>query len=100
MAGDRCNFKTSVQNFFFWGGATPIKIWGAQTPNVVNQSRRTLSTLILGIGPENYHLEMVSKFRGFPPKNLRWGSKFRNFDIETVGELWAEVFQFDAVASK
>jgi len=67
----------------FGGGATPIKIWGPQTPNVVTQSRRTWSKLILGIGRENeYPKLLVSKFWGLPPKNLR-GSKFTNFDIET-----------------
>jgi len=78
MVGYRCNFKNWVQN---WGGATPIKIWGPQTPNVVTQSRRTWSKHFLGISHENEYPKLVSKFLG-PPKNLR-GSKFRNFDIET-----------------
>ena len=48
----------------------------------MNQSRRTWSKLILGIGRENEYPKLVSKFWGLPLKNLR-GSKFRNFDIET-----------------
>ena len=53
-------------------GATPIKIWGAQTPNVVNQSRRTWSKLILGIGRENEYPKLVSKFGGLPPKKKKF----------------------------
>ena len=50
MVGYRCNFKNWVQNL---GGNPPIKIGGPQTPNVVTQSWRTWSKLILGIGREN-----------------------------------------------
>ena len=64
-------------------GATPIKILGPQSPNVVNQTRRTWTKLILGIGRENEYPNLVSKFWGVPQKKFWGGSKFRNFDIET-----------------
>jgi len=69
MVGYRCNFKNWVK---IWG-ATPIKIWGLQTPNVVNQSWRTWSKLILGIGSENEYPKLVSKFCGSPPKKFEGG---------------------------
>jgi len=63
MVGYGCNFKNWVQNL----GGDPIKIWGAQTPNVVNQSQRMWSKLILGIGRENEYPKLVSKFWGLSP---------------------------------
>ena len=80
MVGYRCNFKNWVENL---GGDPPIKIWGPQTPNVENQSRRTRSKLIVGIGPEYEYPKLVSKFWGLSPKKFEEGSKFKNFDIET-----------------
>jgi len=68
MVGYRCNFKNWVQNL--GGGQPPIKIWGPQTPNVVNQSRRTWSKLILGICRENEYPKLVSKFWGLPPNKI------------------------------
>ena len=56
-------------------GATPIKIWGPKPPpNVVNQSRRTWTKLILGmgIGRENEYPNLVSKFWGSPPKKKKF----------------------------
>jgi len=61
-------------------GATPIKIWSPKPPNVENQTRSMRSKLIVGIGPENEYPKLVSKF---PPKNLRGGSEFKKFYIET-----------------
>ena len=66
-----------------FGGDPPLKFGGPKPPNVVTQSRRTWSKLILGIGRENEYPKLVSKFWGFPPKKFEGGSKFRNFDIET-----------------
>ena len=81
MVGYRCNFKNWVKKF---GGRPPLKFGGFQTPNVVIQSRRTWSKLILGIGRENEYPKLVSKFWGLPQKKFQGGgSKFRNFDIET-----------------
>ena len=69
MVGYRCNFKNWVQNL---GGDPPLKFGGPQTPNVVTQSQRTWSKLILGIGHENEYPKLVSKFWGLSPKkNLR-----------------------------
>ena len=64
-------------------GATPHKNLGAPNPYVENQSQRTRSKLIVGIGHENEYPKLVSKFWGLPPKKISGGSKFRNFDIET-----------------
>jgi len=58
-----------------WGGDPTLKFGGPKPPNVVNQSRRTWSKLILGIGRENEYPKLVSKFLGRPPKNLRGGVK-------------------------
>ena len=68
-----------------WGGGDPpLKFGGPKPSNVVNQSRRTWTKLILGIGRENEYPNLVSKFWGSPPKKkFEGGSKFRNFDIET-----------------
>ena len=66
----------------FGGGRPPLKFGGPKPPTVVNQSWRTWSKLILGIGRENEYPKLISKFWGLPQKNLR-GSKFRNFNIET-----------------
>jgi len=68
MVGYRCNFKKLGPKF---GRRPAIKIWGTQTPNVVNQSRRTWSKLILGTGRENDYPKLVSKFWGLSPKKLR-----------------------------
>ena len=81
MVGYGCNFKNWVQNL---GGDPPLKFGGPQTPNAVTQSRGTRSKLILGIGRENEYPKPVSKFWGIPPpKKFVWGSKFRNFNIQT-----------------
>ena len=70
--GYRCNFKNRVQNL---GGDPPIKIWGPNPPNVVNQSQRTWSKLILGIGRENEYPKLVSKFWGLSPQKIAGESK-------------------------
>ena len=79
MVGYGCNFKKWVQNL---GGDPLLKFGGPNPPpNVVNQSRRMWTKLILGIGRENEYPNLLSKFWG-PPKKISGGSKFRNFDIE------------------
>ena len=55
MVGYRCNFKNWVQNL----GATPLQFGGPKPPNVVNQSWKTWSKLILGIGRENEYPKLV-----------------------------------------
>jgi len=56
VVGYRCNFKNWVKNL---GGK----------PNVVTQSRRTWSKLIVGIVRDNEYPKLVSKYWGLPKKS-------------------------------
>jgi len=67
MVGYSCNFKNWVQNL---GGDPILKFGGPKSSKVVNQSRRTWSKLIVGIGRESEYPKLVSKFWGLPPKKF------------------------------
>ena len=76
MVGYRCNFKIWVENL---GGNPPLKFGGPKPPpNVVTQSQRTWSKLILGIGRENEYPKLVSKFWGLPPKKFERGQSSKS----------------------